>query len=157
MITLLWAQSKNNAIGLNGQLPWDIKEEMQHFVNFTRNKTVLMGKNTWNSLKFKPLPNRKNIIITKKGLEFEHKDVIISSNLENILKDFQNNDEELIIIGGKQIFDCTLEFANKLVVSFIKKDYKGDVFAENIDLNKFKITQTQEFDEFDVITYERVY
>ncbi|QGS52126.1 dihydrofolate reductase [Spiroplasma tabanidicola] len=155
MVTLIWAQSKNNAIGLNGHLPWDIKEEMQHFVNYTRGKTVLMGRNTWNSLKLKPLPKRKNIVVTTKGIDFIHENLEIVDNLEKVIKDFKNSDEELIIIGGKQIFDYTINFADRLVVSYIFDDYKGDLFASEIDKKKFKVIGTKDFSEFQVKIYER--
>ncbi|AHI53099.1 dihydrofolate reductase [Spiroplasma culicicola] len=155
MITLLWAQTNEGVIGQNEKLPWNIKEEMQHFIKYTKNKTVLMGRKTWDSLYVKPLPNRQNIVITNQNLVFDHKDIKFTNKLENVLKDFKNSQEELIIIGGKQIFELTLEYANKLVVSYIKEDYKGDVYAPFVDLNLWKVTQTSEFDEFIVRIYER--
>ncbi|AOG60646.1 dihydrofolate reductase [Spiroplasma helicoides] len=155
MITLVWAQSQNEVIGKEGKLPWNIKQEMQHFIDYTRGKTVLMGRLTWESLKLKPLPNRKNIVITRKGLDFEHKNLEINNNLEIVLKDFKNSSEELIIIGGKQIFDIAINFADKLVVSYIYENYDGDIFATKIPDNSFKVLDIKKFDEFEVITYER--
>jgi len=155
MITLIWAQTKKGIIGYKNSLPWKIKEEMQFFINYTKQKTILMGRNTWESLQKKPLPNRKNIVLTSKSLNFNHKDVIAINNLDFFLNNFKNDEEELIIIGGRKIYDSSIAFANKLVISFIYKEYQGDVYAPKIDTTIFKIISIEKYNEFEVRIYER--
>ncbi|WP_339030446.1 dihydrofolate reductase [Spiroplasma endosymbiont of Cantharis nigra] len=155
MISLIWAQSKNKIIGKDNKLPWDIKEEMQHFINYTRGKTILMGRNTWDSLSKKPLPNRKNILITSRELEKSYNNLEVSSNLEEILKKYKVKDEELVIIGGSQIYKSALEYADKLVVSIINKDYQGNIFAPQWDESIFRLINKIEFSEFTTYYYER--
>ncbi|QEH62080.1 dihydrofolate reductase [Spiroplasma chinense] len=155
MVTLIWAQTLNGVIGFEGKLPWNIKEEMQHFVKSTKHKTVLMGRNTWDSLKLKPLPKRTNIVITSRPMDLTDENLKVDNNLEKWLKDFKNSQEEIIIIGGKKIFDASLNDADKLIISYIYEEYKGDVFAPEFDLNNFDLTDTQKFTEFEVRTYER--
>lgn len=155
MITLLWAQTKSGVIGRDGQLPWNIKAEMQHFVNYTRGKTVLMGRNTWESLHIKPLPKRKNIVITSRPLLCADSNLEVTDNLKKFIKDFKNGPEELIIIGGSKIYESIIKDADKLVVSYIYQEYLGDTYAPKFDLNDFDVISVKKFDEFEVITYER--
>lgn len=155
MITLLWAQTKSGVIGRDGQLPWNIKAEMQHFVNYTRGKTVLMGRNTWESLHIKPLPKRKNIVITSRPLLCADSNLEVTDNLKKFIKDFKNGAEELIIIGGSKIYESIIKDADKLVVSYIYQEYLGDTYAPKFDLNDFDVISVKKFDEFEVITYER--
>ena len=62
-IHIIWAQEKNGGIGKNGKLPWNIPEDLQNFKKITLGSTILMGRKTWDSLPFKPLPDRRNIIL----------------------------------------------------------------------------------------------
>jgi len=156
MITFLWAQTKKGVIGKNNHLPWNIKAEMQHFINYTKNKTVLMGRNTWDSLKIKPLPNRKNIVITSRPLEQQYQDVIVTSDLNQVIKDYKNSDQELVIIGGKKIYDSLLNDADKLVISFIKQDYDGDVYAPIWDKSHYQFISQENFLEFVVEVYQKI-
>ncbi|WP_339020430.1 dihydrofolate reductase [Spiroplasma endosymbiont of Atherix ibis] len=155
MISLIWAQTKDGIIGKNNKLPWKIKEEMQHFINYTKNKTVLMGRNTWDSLSVKPLPNRKNILITSRKLEKSYNDIELSNKLEDFLEKYKSIEEELVIIGGSQIYEAALNYADRLIISVIKKNYQGDVFAPKFDQLLFKITKKMDFEEFEIYYYER--
>ncbi|WP_342258976.1 dihydrofolate reductase [Spiroplasma endosymbiont of Dioctria linearis] len=155
MISLIWAQSKNKVIGKDDKLPWNIKEEMQHFINYTKGKTILMGRNTWESLSKKPLPNRKNILITSRELEKGYNNLEVYNNLEEVLKKYKTCEEELVIIGGSQIYKSALDYTDKLVVSIIKEEYQGNVFAPQWDESFFKLIDKKEFDEFTTYFYER--
>ena len=64
-IQLTWAQDKKGGIGKNGKLPWHISEDLKNFKKLTTGHTIIMGRKTWDSLPVKPLPNRKNIILSK--------------------------------------------------------------------------------------------
>ncbi|WP_338984580.1 dihydrofolate reductase [Spiroplasma endosymbiont of Diplazon laetatorius] len=155
MITLIWAQTKNGVIGKQNKLPWNIKEEMQHFINYTRGKTILMGRNTWESLSVKPLPNRKNILITSRNLEKGYNNLELSNDLEKVLEKYKFIDEELVVIGGSQIYSSALKYADKLVVSVIKEEFEGDTFAPLFDREKFKIIEEKDFKDFIAYYYER--
>ncbi|QHX36834.1 dihydrofolate reductase [Spiroplasma sp. BIUS-1] len=155
MISLIWAQTKSGVIGKDNNLPWKIKEEMQHFINYTRGKTVLMGRNTFESLSVKPLPNRKNILITSRKLEKSYNNLELSNNLEMILEKYKNIDEELVVIGGSQIYQTALKYADKLVISIIKENYEGDTYAPTIDESAFKIVEKSDFKDFTICYYER--
>ena len=64
-IHLIWAQDTNGGIGKNGKLPWHISEDLKKFKSLTYNSTVIMGRKTWDSLPIKPLPNRRNFVLSR--------------------------------------------------------------------------------------------
>ena len=68
IIHLIWAQDNNGGIGLNGQLPWHISEDLKNFKKITSNSTIIMGRKTWDSLPKKPLPNRENIVMSSSNI-----------------------------------------------------------------------------------------
>ena len=66
IIKLIWAQDSSGGIGINNKLPWHFSEDLQKFKSLTLNSTIVMGRKTWESLKIKPLPKRKNIVLSSK-------------------------------------------------------------------------------------------
>ena len=150
MISIIVAVDPNLLIGSNGSLPWHIKEDLIHFKNYTLNKTVIMGKTTFDSIG-KPLPNRTNIIACNDA-DIKVEGAVVVNDLFKVLKEYKNKDEELVVIGGATIYKLSLEYADKLVISHIKKEYKGDTYFPNF-IDKFTPVSKEEFEEFDVITY----
>ena len=68
IIKLIWAQDFSSGIGINNKLPWCFSEDLQKFKSLTLNSTIVMGRKTWESLKIKPLPKRKNIVLSSKKI-----------------------------------------------------------------------------------------
>lgn len=155
MITLVWAQTKDGVIGYENKLPWSIKEELKHFKNSTIGRDILMGKNTWDSLPFKPLPNRKNIIVSSKLILDPSIDAVVERDLLKILSEYKNTTKELAIIGGAKIYEQSLDLADKLIISIINKDYIGDTYAPIVDFDKFIEINKIEYDEFTVYEYTK--
>ncbi|AKU79503.1 dihydrofolate reductase [Spiroplasma turonicum] len=155
MISLIWAQTRDNIIGKDNNLPWNIKEEMKHFVNYTRGKTVLMGRNTFESLKIKPLPNRKNIVITSRPMELEYNDIVVCNNLKTVFENYKNKDEELVVIGGAKVYTEAIKYADKLVISVIKDNYDGDVYFPNWNKDDFILKEEVDMEKFVIYIYER--
>ena len=126
---MIVAMNKIGVIGVNNNLPWKIKDDLKLFKAYTLNNDILMGKNTFKSLGSKPLPKRHNIIISsslkKQDLDFDN--ISIYSNLENILKEYQNNNKDLWIIGGRQIYLNSLPYINKAYVSLVHNKVNGDI------------------------------
>jgi len=106
---------------------------MKHFKQQTLNKPVLMGKKTWDALHIQPLPERKNIVLTHQSAGNFPPQVEVITNLDTFLEPYANQTEELMVIGGREVFDQTIKKANKLIVSIIHQDYPGDVYAPEID------------------------
>ena len=82
-IHLIWAQDMNNAIGVDGNLPWYIPEDLKNFKKLTLNKPIVMGRKTWDSLKYKPLPRRRNLVLSTKH---KIKDVETFNKIEILIK-----------------------------------------------------------------------
>lgn len=138
MIKLIWAMDKNWLIGKENKMPWRVKEDLIYYKEKTEGKNVLMGYNTYISLKGyykdRPLPYGKIYLATRKKIAFPDCEVI--SSLEDFLK---NNKEELWVVGGSSIYSQSLEYASELYISFIKGDYEGDTYFPKFDLDSWNL------------------
>ena len=86
-IHLIWAQDSNGGIGKKGSLPWYIPEDLKNFKKLTQNSTIIMGRNTWESLPIKPLPKRRNIVISSHNItDIEHYNSI-NACIDKLTKD----------------------------------------------------------------------
>ena len=136
VISHLVAVSNNNVIGKNNDLPWKLKKDLQHFKNYTTGKTIVMGRKTYESIG-RPLPNRRNIIISSTINEINGAEVF--SSLEKALEALKHEDE-IIITGGSYLFNDTKEIVNKLVITFVDTSIEdGDVFYTDIDYKKWNL------------------
>ena len=116
-IHLIWAQDKNGGIGQDGQLPWHISEDLKNFKSLTLNSTIIMGRKTWDSLPIKPLPKRKNIILsrTKEPTETTYK------SFEECIEKIKNqNLEKIFIIGGRSVYQLFFKYAKYLHITNIQ-------------------------------------
>lgn len=144
-IHLIWAQDNNNAIGVNGNLPWYIPEDLKNFKKLTLNKPIVMGRKTWDSLKYKPLPGRRNLVLSTKH---KIKDIETFNNIEILIKTLKESNENCIfIIGGAEIYKLFWAVSNYLHITLISKKCKSaDTFfpIKYDDLNKnFKKISTK--------------
>ncbi len=159
MISIIAGMTKNRVIGKNNQLPWHIPEDLQNFKKITNGKTVLMGRKTYESLpaKFRPLPNRKNIVISRTMLPEAGLDVCKS--MEEAVERANAAKEEFFVIGGASIYQQALPFADKLYISYIKskegKEYEGDTYFPEFDLNDWEEELREDHDEFEFVVYRR--
>lgn len=132
MISLIAAIDEKRGIGKNGKLPWYIPEDLKHFKELTSNHTVIMGRKTFESIR-KPLPDRKNIIITRNFQypisNIQYPDLIFVNSLEEALRQAQGKlGSEVFIIGGGQIFNEAISIADKLYLTLVEGDYNADTF-----------------------------
>ena len=165
IISHVVALSNNNVIGVDNDLPWNLKTDLNHFKEYTTNKIIVMGRKTYESIG-RPLPNRINYIVsnTIKDLDgasiFESTEGALKSAKE-ICKMNENYDE-IVIIGGGYLFRDTLSITNKLVLTNVDCDIEGDVFYPEINLNEWKEIKSESFKkdldndyDFVVRTYKR--
>lgn len=135
IISFVVAKSKNNVIGKNNKLPWHLPADLQHFKNLTMNKPVIMGRKTFDSIG-KPLPNRRNIIISR-NKHFIAKGCEIFSSIDDALNAVKN-EPEVMIIGGENIFSQTLNKANRIYLTVIDAEFDGDTFFPALN-NQWKL------------------
>lgn len=150
MISLIVGHDKNHLIGSNNALPWHIKEDLQHFKNYTLNKTVVMGYNTFLSIG-KPLPNRTNIVVCN-DKDVEIAGVIVEKDLFEVLKKYGKLQEELVVIGGATIYKLSLPYCDKLVISKIKGEYTGDTYFPEYE-NDFNLVKEEVISELVTVCY----
>ena len=127
---------------------------MAHFKALTTGKTVLMGRKTWESIpeKFRPLPNRKNIVITHQSGYPVPPGVEVHRLLESAFA--QHADEDIFVIGGAAIYEQTVDIADRLEITEVKKSYVGDVFFPKINSMIWQEKKREPHEAFDFITYE---
>ena len=159
MINMIWAMDKNNLIGDGNRIPWHIKEDLIYYKNKTKGQVVLMGDATYFSLKSyyktKPLPYGKCYIATiDKNLKIENplEDIEIIYDLDSFLKNFSG---DLWVCGGATIYKLALPYANRLYISCIKGDFKGDKYFPTIDYDKYNKIWENETDSVIYTVFER--
>ena len=131
MITLVVAMGLNREIGVDNQLPWHLPKDLKHFKEITSGHPIIMGRKTYESIG-KPLPNRTNIVISRKKDWFEE-GILIVGSIKEAIKFGQKIDEDIFILGGGNIFEQTMDIADKLEVTEIKTNIEADTFFPKID------------------------
>lgn len=155
IISLIVAMAHNRVIGKDNQMPWHLPADLKHFKNKTLNKTIIMGRKTYESIG-RPLPQRKNIVISSKE-NYTLEGCTTTTSLENALE-LVKNDEEAMIIGGGNLYNQSIKYADKLYLTFIDLEVEGDTFFP--DFEKLTISELSRekllADEKNVYDYEFV-
>ena len=148
IISHLVALSNNFVIGVNNDLPWKLKKDLQHFSSYTQNKSIVMGRKTFESIG-RPLPNRKNIVISSSLESQESLQVVPNLNQAIEVASQWNKDnsaeEEIVLIGGGYVFEESKNIVNKLVLTRVECEIDGDVFYPQIDLSDWKETSRESY------------
>jgi dihydrofolate reductase len=124
MINIIAAMSRNGVIGIDGNIPWRLPEDMRHFVKITTGFPVVMGRKNFESIG-KPLKGRTNIILTRDE-SYQKDGCVVSNNIEDVVNKF--GEENLMVIGGEEIYRQFLPYAKRIYLTFIDQDFKGDTF-----------------------------
>ena len=159
MFSIIVAIGKNREIGKGNKLLWHIPEDLKNFKEITTGKTVIMGRKTFESIG-RPLPNRKNIVLSKNGDKesFEQKGIKLYQNLENLIADYKNSGEEIFIIGGEQMYREFMQkgLVRRLYISYIEfSDSEADVYFPEINYNSWKIIKEKNYDNWKFCMYEK--
>lgn len=155
MISIIAAMTKERVIGKNNSLPWNIPEDLQNFRKLTSGKTVIMGRKTFESIpkKFRPLPNRRNIVISMNMQPQQGIDVC--NSVHEAIEKAKSYEEEAFIIGGSSIYEQTLPFAERMYLSLVKHNYEGDSYFPNFNKEEWSIESKKKFQDFELVTYVR--
>lgn len=160
MISLIVAATENNAIGKDNKMLFHIKEDLNFFKNTTINKTIVMGKKTFESLP-NVLPERKHIVLTRnKSYRICDPQVEVRHSLNEVLEEIKHLDEEIFIIGGEEIYRQVLDknLADKIYITRIYKTVEdADTFFPEIDEEKFCIVEEKRLNKDAVVfVYENI-
>ncbi len=156
MISAIVAVDENFGIGFNGDLLEHIPEDLKRFKQLTTNKTIIMGRKTWESLPNKPLPDRLNIVVTSKERSFEEMTVFTSfeevySRATHIMPE-----DEWFIIGGGSIYKEFLPICDKVYLTKIMVSHENvDTYFPNIELmDNWKCIEQSEIKQYNDISYQ---
>ncbi len=150
-ISIIAALGKNNVIGVDNGLPWDLPADMNHFRKMTLNKPVIMGQKTFESIG-KPLPDRKNIILTL-DKDFRSEGCLLAYSIEEALSLVENVDE-VMIIGGASIYKQFLSLADRMYLTFIDGDFEGKVFFPEFDMNEWEEVSREDHETDEINHYK---
>lgn len=137
--SIIVAVAQNNAIGKNNQLLWHISEDLKRFKKITAEHAVIMGKNTYFSLPFKPLPKRRNIVISDIAGE-EIPGCIMAYSIEDAI-DKADSENENFIIGGASVYRQFFKIAQKLYITRVHSNFEADTFFPEIIETEWKILE----------------
>jgi dihydrofolate reductase len=144
MITIIAAIGKNNELGKDNDLIWHLPADLKRFKQVTSGHTIIMGRNTFESIG-KPLPNRRSVIITR-NKNYQQEGCEVVHSLEEAIRLVE--DEQAFIIGGAQIYKESLEkgLADQLDITKVHSSFDADVYFPNIDETIWKEFSKQDFD-----------
>jgi dihydrofolate reductase len=152
---IIAAVAENNVIGKDGEIPWHIPEDLQHFKKKTTGNTVVMGRKTFQSLpeSFKPLPNRQNIVLTNSNFEPKNESVVLANSLNDAWQKAKN--EKVFIIGGERVYKQTMKEADKIILTEIEKRYDGDTYFPKFSKDDWTKKEKDQRDGFKFVEYTR--
>lgn len=161
MISVIAAVARNYTLGMHGKLPWHLPEDFAWFKSQTLEKPIIMGRKTFDSLG-KPLPKRLNIVISRHPQE-DASNLLWTTSLESGIELAKNNGhDEIMIIGGGEIYSQAIRIADRLYLTEIAADYEGDAFFPNFDKSKWNKTILSEHPAnngqpaFTITQYDRI-
>ncbi|MDP5007663.1 MAG: dihydrofolate reductase [Glaciimonas sp.] len=130
-LTIIVATDVNNGIGIHNTLPWHLPEDLAHFKRTTSGHVIIMGRKTFESIG-RPLPNRRNIVITRNP-GWHHDGVEAVQSITAALTLLNTDKKEGFIIGGAEIYGASLALCNRLIVTEINKNFDCDAFFPTRD------------------------
>ncbi|MDD3668667.1 MAG: dihydrofolate reductase [Bacteroidales bacterium] len=160
MLNIIVAVAQNGAIGKDNQLLWHLSEDLKYFKQTTLGSPIIMGRKTWESLPFKPLPKRENIVIsTNKNFKTEGAKLVHSTEeAVEYCKKFEN----CFVIGGATIYKSLMLYCDKLYITKVYKDFEADTFFPEIEEDKWALESESEMQkdeesglEFQFLVYTR--
>jgi dihydrofolate reductase len=158
IVSIVVAISENHAIGKDNKLLWYLPNDLKHFKNITTGHTVIMGRKTYESVG-KPLPNRRNIIITRQNMTVEGCEVVNSIDAALALC---ITEDEVFIVGGAEIYKQSLSKTDRIYITIVHKKFEGDTYFPEIEGNIWKETEREDYEPdeknllpYSFITFER--
>jgi dihydrofolate reductase len=164
IISLIAALTKNRVIGINNDLPWHLPDDMKFFMQTTKGHYVIMGRKNYESIpeKFRPLPNRTNIVVTRQKNFVAPGCIVVNSIDEGLQLARANHETEAFIIGGAEIYSQGFGKATKLYLTEIQTELEGDTFFPEFNKNQWKeVSRKHHLQDdchkfaFDFVVFER--
>jgi dihydrofolate reductase len=158
-VNLIFARAANGVIGNQNTLPWHLPEDLAHFKRLTSGWPVVMGRKTWDSLppRFRPLPGRKNVVVTRQS-DWAAAGASRASSLPEALV-LCGDAAQVWIIGGAQLYTLAEPLAHRAEVTQIEQDFAGDAFAPTLGADWAETARSSQLSAtglpFSFVTYTR--
>ncbi|MCC5926138.1 MAG: dihydrofolate reductase [Bacteroidetes bacterium] len=151
---LIVAHDRNLVIGNDGKLPWHLPEDLKHFKSVTMGSPILMGRGVFEEIGCKPLPGRRNIVLTSR----HYNNVEVYASIDEALRKL-SDESRVFVIGGGQVYSQMISMCTYMYVTLVHGDFKGDVFFPEYrdDIGtKWRLTRSTPGDKFDLLEYQRI-
>ncbi|WP_308862357.1 dihydrofolate reductase [Paenibacillus radicis (ex Xue et al. 2023)] len=164
IISMIYAMDEQGGIGIDNKIPWRLPEDMAFFRRTTTGHTVLMGRKTFESVGSKPLPKRRNVILTR-DTSFTAEGCEVVHTVEAALELIGSGDaeEELFVIGGAEVYNLFMPHADRLYITEINHQFQADAFMPGIDKSQWKaasrvkgVKDEKNPYDYEFVTYERI-
>jgi dihydrofolate reductase len=139
-ISFIFAMDQNRAIGKDNRLPWHLPADLNFFKTVTTGHAILMGRKTYDSIG-RPLPRRRNVILTKNA-KFTAEGCEVIHSIDEVLEQFR--DEELFVIGGTEMFRLFLPHVSRMYVTQIEHEFEADVFFPEMDMTEWQLASSEQ-------------
>jgi len=143
-ITLIVAAAENNAIGKNNKMLWHLPNDFKYFKKNTLEHSVVMGRKTFDSIG-KPLPERRNIILTR-DMNYSHEEVDVANSVQEVLN-YCRDEREIFIIGGADIYKQTLPLADKILLTRVHTTIDGDAYFPALLDHEWKLVNAEKHEK----------
>ena len=143
-ITLIVAAAENNAIGKDNQMLWHLPNDFKYFKKNTLEHSVVMGRKTFVSIG-KPLPERRNIILTR-DMNYSHEEVDVANSVQEVLN-YCRDEREIFIIGGAEIYKQTLPLADKILLTRVHTTIDGDAYFPELLDHEWKLISAEKHEK----------
>jgi dihydrofolate reductase len=143
-ITLIVAAAENNAIGKNNKMLWHLPNDFKYFKKNTLEHSVVMGRKTFVSIG-KPLPERRNIILTR-DMNYSHEEVDVANSVQEVLN-YCRDEREIFIIGGAEIYKQTLPLADKILLTRVHTTIDGDAYFPALLDHEWKLVSAEKHEK----------
>lgn len=151
MITIIAAMSENFVIGKDNKLPWNLPEDLKRFKNLTNGYPIIMGRKTFHSLP-KILPNRKHIVLSNNKKFNPPEEVSVYSSIHEILA---LPYKDMFVIGGGEIYNLFMNYADKIELTFVRGKYEGDTLFPYISPGIWQLDNIERHATHNFKTYSR--
>lgn len=137
IISIISALAKNRVIGKSNSLPWYLPADLKHFKETTLGKPIVMGLNTFKSIGQKPLPGRKNIVLSNDDNYKVPAGCFLAKSISEVLE-MAKEEKELMVCGGASVYNQFLPLADKLYLTYIDHDFDGDILFPEFSINDWQ-------------------
>jgi len=138
IVSAIVATAKNNVIGKDNNIPWYLPDDLKYFKAKTLNHHVIMGRKSYESIGH-PLPKRTNIIVTRNPFFIASNCLVVHTVEDGLEIARKNNEEEVFILGGAQIYELSIPYLDRLYITEIDLEVEGDTFFPQLNMDEWKL------------------